>query len=405
MFLTLRKWFKRLKFRIFHYSLLPLRYSVKAVGLEKLQQGKAGYLFLCNHPSHLDPILVGTTLVKKAGLPVSIWSMDFVYKNPYAKFAARNNDDIRMLKVPNAHEHRTYKNNYKIRRLIHRTVRGLKTGENILFFPAGYQKFTPRDEINGKSAMEKILKIYPDVNIVLVKIHGMWGSRFSKAVSRSERSNLRGSGWLRFMQKMVKMLLMNGVFFIPKRKVTIEFVPVKDTFPRTGTRQEINQYIENFYNRGYGIEGEPLQKVPDFWWKHSYSESEYNKKGYQFDLSLVPERVQNDVVLALSEISQMPKEKITHNLLIDRDICLDSLEIADVLSTLEKKYPHCQKLAPNHLTTVGHLMALTAGIPVEYAPIRGTFAVVQKDTSPFIKAKEGVSTAFASLLGLFSSQQ
>lgn len=404
MFRTLKKWIRRVWFRICHYSLLPLRYRIKAEGLDDLIKGGEGILFLSNHPSHLDPILVGTTLVRH-GIPVCIWSMDFVYKNPYARFAARNNDDIRTLKVPNAHEHRAFKNAYKIRHLIHRTITGLKKGENILFFPAGYQKFTPRDEINGKSAVEKILHHYPTANIVLVKIHGMWGSRFSKAVSRAERSNLRGGGWMGFMRKMLGVLFLNGIFFIPKREVTIEFVPVKDAFPRTGTRQEINQYIENFYNRGYGSDGEPLQKVPDFFWKPKYSSNDYNKKNYDFDLNLVPEEVKKDIVKELAHLSHMPEARITPNLLIDRDISLDSLEIASLLAQLEKKYPACKKLSPSALTTVGHLMALAAQIPITYAPIKGHFAVVQQTATPLDKAKEGFAAALTSFLSLFSSHQ
>lgn len=404
MFHTFKKWIRRLWFRIFHYSLLPLRYRVNAEGLDKLKSGKEGILFLSNHPSHLDPILIGTTLVRY-GIPVCIWSMDFVYKNPYARFAARNNDDIRTLKVPNAHEHRSYKDAYKIRHLIHRTIRGLKRGENILFFPAGYQKFTPRDEVNGKSAVEKILQQHPSVNIVLVKIHGMWGSRFSKAVSRAERSNLRGGGWMGFMRKLFGILFLNGIFFIPKREVTIEFVPVKDSFPRTGTRQEINQYIENFYNKGYGSEGEPLQRVPDFFWKPKYSQNEYNKKNFDFDLSLVPEKVKKDVIAELAHISHMPEARITPNLLIDRDISLDSLEIASLLAQLEKKYPSLKKLAPSDLTTVGHLMALAAQISITYAPIKGHFAVVQQTETPLVKAKEGFAAVLTSFMGLFTSHQ
>lgn len=423
MFHLFKQWINRLIFRIYHYSLLPLRYRINTVGIDELKKIKKGrtlrlgqnnkgvdsghvpgFLFLANHPSHLDPILIGTTLVKE-GYPVCIWTMDFVYKNPYAKFAARNNDDIRTLKVPNAHEHRAFKNKYNIRRLIYRTIKGLKNGENVLFFPAGYQKFTPRDEINGKSAVEKILRLYPDVNIVFVKIHGMWGSRFSKAVGRAERSQLTGRNWFQFLKKLIKMFLFNGIFFVPKRNVIIEFVPAKESFPRTGTRQEINQYIENFYNRGYGSDGEPLQKVPDFFWKSKYTSHEYNKKGYQYDLDDVPLEIRKDVVSALAHVSHFAPQKITHNLLLDRDIGLDSLEIAEILTHLEKKYPACKKLAPNDLTTVGHLMALTAQIPIQYVPIKGSFAVVQQEAPPLIKAKETLAASLTSFFGFFTSHQ
>ena len=100
--------------------------------------------------------------------------MDFVYKNPYTRLCARNQHTVRMQKVPNIHEHRSFKNPQRARHLIQRTIEGLRTGSSSFFFPAGAQKFTAREEINGKSAVERILKQYPEAKIMLVRITGMW---------------------------------------------------------------------------------------------------------------------------------------------------------------------------------------------------------------------------------------
>lgn len=407
------KWISHLKnsiartfFRYSNYALLALRYKIELKGLENLKHspGEPGFLFLCNHPSHLDPTLVGTSLVKRGWL-LNFWSLDFVYKNPYTRICVRNQDTVRMIKVPNIHEHRGFKNAQKIRHVIQRTLEELKEGEHILFFPSGAQKFTAREEVNGKSAVEKILKQYPTVKIMLVRITGMWGSRFSKAVHKHERSDLRAGNWLRFVSNIIKMISFNFVFFIPKRKITIEFVPAGPSFPRKGTRKEINMYLEEFFNRGYGLGGEPLQRIPDYFWKAKYTTPEFHIKSYKYDLKAVPESIKQDVVEVVTAVSHLKQEQITPELLLDRDLSLDSLEITDLLIRLEKKYPSLAKLAPKHVSSVGHLMALAAKTPIEYTALRGEFPIIRQEIPPVAKAWHACAGVITSLFGFLDTQR
>lgn len=389
-------------YRWYHFTLLPLRYKIKAVGLEDIPDAAVspgkGFLFLSNHPSHLDPSLVGTTLFK-AGYKLTIWTMDFVYKNPYTRFVARSPHTTRLIKVPNVHENRRYKHPKMVRTLIRRTVEGLSEGENILFFPAGYQKFTPREEINGKSAVERILKQDPNVNIVLVRITGMWGSRFSKAASRSERSSAGASGLMRFAWKLLKVIFLNLIVLIPRRKITIEFAPVGPDFPRHGTREEINRYIENYFNKGYGAYGEPLQRVPDYFWKSQYLKHEYHIKYFDYDLDKVPESVKEDVLRIIGRVRKISPSEIDPKMLLDRDLCLDSLEMTEIFTEIEHKYGVPQ-MVPKNVTTVGHLMAMTARIPIQSVPIKGDFPEVRQEVTLYHKFAHACSGLAAYITGL-----
>ena len=401
----LKNFFARTIFRLYHYILLPLRYKIRVIGLENLdtkQTLPGGMLFLSNHPTHLDASIVGTALVKR-GRQVSIWSMDFVYKNAYARMCARQRDTLCLLKVPNVHEHRSIKNPQKVRKLIRRTVEGLQEGENVLFFPAGYQKFTAKEEINGKSAVYRILSQNPDVNIVLVRIVGMWGSRFSKAVKKSERSNVRRGNWFAFVWNIFKMVALNLVFFIPKRKVTLEFFIPTD-FPRKGTRQQMNQYLENFYNKGFVNGEEPLQRVPDFFWKAQYTANEYHLKCYNFDLHLASENVKKDVFEIVARKAGVPVNSLRANMLLDRDLSLDSLEITEIFIELESKYK-VPELVPKNVTSVGHLIALTAGIPIEYVPVYGEFPVIKEEPTPVFQAWQVCTALFASFFSFLDTQK
>src|SRR5262249_13960114 len=152
------------------------------------------------------------------------------------RIAARSAKLVKLIKVPDAYDKRSAKHPVITRRLIHKTIALLQRGDNVLFFPGGRQKLTPYEEINGKSAVQRILKLYPNVNIFLITMTGMWGIRFSRAVTKSQRSDLMAQSWVPFVWNIVKIILLNFFVFIPKRSVKIDFVPVGPDFPRLGTR-------------------------------------------------------------------------------------------------------------------------------------------------------------------------
>lgn len=399
--------FSSVFFRFYHIFLLPLRYNIRTVGADKVfkekTDPKGGILFLSNHPSHLDASFIGTTLIKQ-NIKISIWTLDYVFKNMYTRMVARNSDTTKLIKVPNVHESRNPKNLNKIRQLIRRTVEGLKEGENILFFPGGAQKFMAYEEINGKSAVERILRQYPDVNIVLVRITGMWGSRFSKAVTKSERSNLKGGGWIPFVWNIAKIMLGNLLFFIPKRQITLEFCPAKANFPRRASRKEINTFIEKFFNKSFDASGEPLQRVPDYFWKGKYVQNEYHIKGYKYDLSKVDDSTKTEVLNAVAKVAHVDKESLNPKTSLDRDLALDSLEIAEVLTLLEEKFKMPKK-TPKDIHSIGHLMAITAGIPIEYVPISGKFPIIHQEIPFVAKAHQVCYSLLASLFGFLYTQR
>lgn len=388
-------------FVLYHYLILPLRYRLQVTGANRirthLSDPKGGILFLSSHPSHLDPSLVGFALWQNH-IRLYIWTVDYVFKHIFLRFAARSSDSVKLLKVPDVYEGRSAKHADKAKRLIQKTVEKLRKGNNVLFFPGGRQKLEPYEEISGKSAVQRILKLYPDANIVVVNIKGMWGSRFSKAVKSSERSNLKASSIMRFMWNILKIILLNGVFFIPKRQVQIEFTPLGSDFPRLGTRREINRYLENVINRGYGKDGEPLYKVSNYFWKTHYPAYEYNLKSYRYDAEQIPPQIRDEVVALVAQKAGIKPEEVRDEMHLARDLSIDSLETTEMLCELEKRHP-LPKYAPKHITTVGHLVALVARLPVDYVTIKGKFPHVVQEPASMVRLAHACAAFF---VGLFS---
>lgn len=394
-------------FVLYHYLILPLRYRLNLVGVKRigthLSDPKGGILFLSSHPSHLDPSLVGFALWQN-NIRLYIWTVDYVFKHIFTRFAAKSSDSVKLLKVPDVFEGRSAKHADKSRRLIQKTVEKLRKGNNVLFFPGGRQKLEAYEEMSGKSAVQRILKLYPDVNIVVVTIKGMWGSRFSKAVKKSERSNLKANSIMRFMWNILKIVLLNGLFFIPKRHVQIEFTPIASDFPRHGTRQEINRYLEGCINRGYGTDGESLQKVSNYFWKTQYPAYEFHLKSFRYDVEQIPTNLREEVAALVAEKAGLKPEEIRDEMHLARDLCIDSLETTEILSELEERYD-LPRYAPKHVTTVGHLVALVARIPVDYVPIKGQFPHVIEEPAGMVRLVHACSAFIVGLFGFLYVQR
>lgn len=367
-------------FNISHAIVVPLRYKVEIKGAEflesKLLNKNAGILFLANHSSHLDATILTLQLLKLK-FPLSIWALDLTFKLPYLRWAARHSKTVKVVKVPNINERRSKKHSSQLHKLISRTGDGLQRGKNFLIFPSGRCKISPLEKIDGKSAVPQMIRQCPNVNIILARITGMWGSRFSYATKREKRWSTEEIRFYDLLWQVVKMIVLNGIFFIPKRKILVEFIPLGADFPLLGTRLEIDRYLEHQFNAAWGPEGEPLLKVPDYFWKAKYIDHEFVVKEYHFDISKVPKPIRNTVVKIVADKADLDCHKIDFKMQLGRDLGLDSLDLVEILSELEQDY-QIKKIVPSDVTTVGHLIAIVANVPIVCEVKKGEFQKIDK---------------------------
>jgi len=383
-------WRKSLSNKIFcwlHSFVVPLRYKIEIKGSEYLDLKKGGVnssiLFLSNHTSHIDATVISVEILKRK-LPLTIWALDETFKLPYLRWAARHKETVKVVKVPNITERRSEKHQSHLHKLITRTADGLRKGENFLIFPSGCLKKTPVEKMEGKSAIPLLLSLCPDVNIILIRISGLWGSRFSRATKPEERWASRWSrGWDMLWQSL-KIALLNGIFFIPKRKVTIELLPAGEDFPRFGSRLEINRYLEKYFNEPWGVQGEPLYRVPDYFWRESYIEHEFIIQHYHYNLNKVPKPLRNAVVSLIADKADLDCKEVDFDMHLGRDLGLDSLDLAEILTQIENQYG-IKRLVPEDLTTVGHLIAIAAKIPIIHEVTSNHFPKIS-DHKPHLKA-------------------
>lgn len=242
---------------------VPFRYRQHVSGLKEIEQMKSdfGTVFLINHPSLLDGPLVSFLLWRKfKPRPVLI---DYFFHMKELRFILHF---LRSISIPSLDMIANKRKLQGVEKAFEEIAEGLKKKENYIISPAGHLKLRGEEKIGGASLIPKLIKVCPEVNIVFVRITGMWGSSFSRAcignVPNVNHSIVEGA----------KAILKSGIFFLPKRDIYFEFCPAPQDFPKAGTKKEINTYLERWFNH-YPEEGaEPLKLVSFSLWEKKYPE-------------------------------------------------------------------------------------------------------------------------------------
>lgn len=341
---------------------LWFRYRVTIKGLDrinpKILNKPGGVLFLPNHPTiFVDPTLVTLAIWKK--YPIRPVIVEYMYYTPLIHTLMRF---MNALPIPNFV---TSSNSLKKKvadNVFETVIEDLKRKENFLIYPAGKTKHQAR-EVIGASGVHRIIQSMPDVNVVLVRTTGLWGSRFSRALTAGRNPPTMFETIFWGMKKVFKNLL----FFTPRRHVTLEFVPAPADFPYQGSRLEMNRYLEKWYNRPDGIlpskgdePGESLYLVSYSIWKEELPEIKPRENTEnEIDISKIPLAIQKNVKQKLTEMTQIPADKIELNMDLAGDLGLDSLDNAELITFLDDQY-EVTGVPVHELSSVGKLMALAA---------------------------------------------
>jgi long-chain-fatty-acid--[acyl-carrier-protein] ligase len=324
--------------------IIALRYRIDVRGLDAIRRrGRRGILFLPNHSALLDPAFIVARLFPSFQVrPLA--DEHQVNRTVFGYVALLYGSRI----LPNL-ERSGAQARDRTRAALNDIAGGLKAGENILLYPAGRLKRQYLEDIGSASGVETLVTAVPDVRIVLVRYNGLWGSRFSIAFN-GEMPDIGAA-----LARGVKYLLLNGIFFMPRRHVTMEFVE-PDDFPRSGTRAEMNRYLERFYNTHaarntyvpYGFwESEGTRELPD-----------PPQPIRDADASQVSPATRDLVLAHLRDASGREDVALTQHLA--KDLGLDSLATAELVAWLQTEFGFSVD-TPESLQSVADVVLAAAG--------------------------------------------
>ena len=331
-------------------ALLGLRYRVRIRGREEvIRKGAGGILFLPNHPALIDPIILLAHLYGPFKVQ-ALADRDRVDVFFIRRLARR----VGVLRLPDIAK-RGLSSASEVRQIIDQCVKSLQRGENILLYPAGrvYRQYL--EDLRGNSAVERILRQLPEVRVVLVRTRGLWGSSFGWAWGSEP---IIGKA----LRKGTRALLLSGIFFAPRREVSIELVEPVD-LPRNADRNIINAYLEKFYN-------EVAQKntyVPYTIWETGGVRQLPEPSGYgiEGDIGRIPKVTRQIVYQYLQELTGV--KDFGDDAHLARDLGMDSLSKADLLIWLQSEFGFTQGDVDS-LQKVSDVMLAACGETVSSGP-------------------------------------
>ena len=231
--------------------LLRLRYRMRAEGLEEQsRRSGAGTLFLANHPTLVDPFLLLTTLAPHFA-PILVAGRDHAASLPLRWLAKLLG--ARALPDPSDLGDRCRP---ALDAELATLAAQLAAGRNLLLFPGGRLARQRTEDYADNSVVEAILRQAPGARVVVVRLQGLWGSRFSAASGTRPRLGLQ-------LLKSVFYLWVNGLFFMPRREVRLVMEEASD-LPLDQGRVVLNRALEAALNR----EATPRTFVPYRFWRN-----------------------------------------------------------------------------------------------------------------------------------------
>ncbi len=339
------------------WQVLSLRYRIRVDGMEKLAalKGQKSILFLPNHTSQIDALFIFFTLRRMFRVrPIVV---EYVYRmrflNPLMRW-------FKACPVPNFDSAVNEFKKEEMQKCFGAILNDLKRGDHFLLYPAARMKLTSREEVGGSSGCFNLVKECPETNIVLIRLSGMWGSSFSRAVDGkipSLAQNLKNAG---------QILLKNFLFFTPRRKVLIEIEPLSLKAKQIESKVEFNRFLEEWYNQYPDGEGkrrseEPLQQVSySFWHRALPPLSLPAEQKKPIDCAEIPREIEGAIYAEIRRILKDPDHKISKEMLLSSDLGLDSLEIADLFAFLTSSFDTAEDF-PEEMRSVQDLLLFAAG--------------------------------------------
>lgn len=301
---------------------LSLRYKVTETGLDRIKTGRS-MLFLPNHPAMVDPIITYSRLAGVKPRPLAdAHQMDGLLKSLAGKA-------INAITLPDLSRNGRAVEE-KVKETMDRVIKALRAGDNVLLYPSGRLYRSGREVLGGNSGVARILAEVPEARVILARITGLWGSRFSYAPGRAPQ-------FFKELGKGILRLFANGVLFTPRRKVAVEFEEPAD-LPKGADKRELNLYLERFYNEAE----RPAEAVPNYFWQGSKPRRMPEPvRGGSNDAADVPENVKEEVGEILREAAGLaPGDVLEDTRLLSADLGVDSLTLMEVATAIESRFGH-----------------------------------------------------------------
>jgi len=360
--------------------ILKLRYSV-TIKNGNLLDGLSQSILLPNHQAIVDPQLLLAHIYRKTEAIPAITSSFYdmpLLNTFFARWGAVRVDDLE----------KGSRNINVLNEITGQFSQALKVGKNVIIYPAGQLSDTAFEMIKNKQSAYTLAQVAPaGTKIIGVRISGLWGSRWSRF------HNGKTPDFLPTFITLSLWCLANFIFFMPRRKVVIEFEDISEQAFKQQDQKAFNSFLEDFYNRN--VLPDPQLKRIHFLApapkRHNsphikpqrqeekkvarhrivHHEEHESKNATELSEDEIPEIIKKTVTEAIAETLNL-QEPVLLATRLTEDYGIDSLDLINIIESIEQKLGIAFPQDIERVKTAKHLCILAMGheqVHIEYKPV------------------------------------
>ncbi|MCX6230631.1 MAG: AMP-binding protein [Bacteroidetes bacterium] len=354
---------------------LSLRYKIELKGVDVLKT-KQSKLILPNHQALVDPQILFTHILKYTkAVPVAseIYANKPVLKQLFNIMGTVVVSDI----TTNNRDTDALKNIYS------NVVHALENGKSVLLYPSGQIAGQGYEKIfNKQSAWAIVDNIPENTQIIGVRISGLWGSMWSRAWIG------KAPNFFKTFLKAIFYVFANLIFFLPRRKVCVEFVDItaEAKIKSKENRLAFNQFLERFYNingeekllylKHYFYAPELKLELPERI-EGSVEDMMRNKTAFSED---IPDEIFLKVAEIIVKTTNIVSADIKMNSNLVLELNVDSLMLVSIISDVETAFNVVSQIEIEFVTSVEDLCRIAMGQEVSDEILKPSF--IRKRTIP-----------------------
>ena len=337
--------------------LIRFRYRIKFTWLELLDLEWAK-LVLPSHVALIDPIIMFAFLWKDKRL-TPIVTEDY-YNVPVLNLIFKS---IWAISIPDLTRNKEKTIDTNI--IVWNITKALGNGDNVLLYPQwalARQWF--QSIVGKKTAFYSVQHAPKNTKILTVTIRWLWWSRSSRAWKWKSPSLAL------FIIKWLWFILWNLFFFVPKRNVEIEIKDSTQLLHKVEKKwiDEFNQELEKIYNSKWE---EKLKYISGLSWYNTtknhkepsiiqWSIKELKRIKFAWKVD-VPKDVLDKIIDTVKKIKPEYSDKISIDTNLILDCLFDSLDMAELKSSVQSKFSQSSNPPLLDLKTVGDVALMAMG--------------------------------------------
>jgi len=368
--------------------LLGLRYRVRTIGLKGAAAKRGPFLVLPNHPAFSDPPNVLKQLWPTFKFRPVVNEINF--KNPVLGPMGWL---MRTINLPDM-EHTSAESFKRVGEGIQRIKDALAQGDNVILWPSGRLMRDGRERLGGARAVSDILRACPNVTLVLVRTRGLWGSSWSWA-------NGPIPGLFSLLGDAVVKLLASGVFFAPRRDVTMTVEAFRTDERPPPNRDALNVWLEAWYNADTDAAKQPNWpgETPTFVpYHHLHGPRAFDfpppYNGPESDISKVTADIKSQVAdIIAAKIGRRVEDRENRAETSFMDLGIDSLDGMEISLQVEQRFGFTGDEVPQKLSQLWAIAVGTARHAV-IKPVPGEWLDAPSDTDEITLPGSTIAEAF-----------